>query len=198
MKFRTGISPMKSLKIIFTVLIFLIYSIHSKAAESPNESALKQEAINIVKSFAGTLKPKLQEAIKTGGLEHAVKVCSIEAPKIAKTLSSETGWIVKRVSLKPRNQSQAAPDAFEKKVLHTFNSRQEKGEAVSLLEYSETIDNQFRYMKAQPVEGICLSCHGSSISTNVKKIITQHYPEDIATGYSLGQIRGAFSLKKDL
>jgi len=53
-------------------------------------------------------------------------------------------------------------------------------------------------MKAQSVEAICLNCHGKSVAPGVKNIITQLYPEDVAMGYSLGQIRGAFSLVKSL
>jgi hypothetical protein len=35
-------------------------------------------------------------------------------------------------------------------------------------------------------------------AAEVKKKIQMHYPHDKATGYSLGQVRGAFSLSKTL
>lgn len=183
---------------ILPALVLTLFSLQLQADNSPNESDLKEEAISIVKTFGGELKPKLKQAIQTGGLEHAVKVCSVEAPGIASNLSAETGWKIKRVSLKPRNISSARPDAFETRVLEKFDELQAKGESPTLLEYSEIIDNKYRYMKAQAVEGICLSCHGHSIPADTRKIISEHYPEDIATGYSLGEIRGAFSLVKDL
>ena len=53
-------------------------------------------------------------------------------------------------------------------------------------------------MKAQTVDGVCLSRHGNSIPSDVKKLINEYHPEDVATGYSLGEIRGAFSLVKGL
>jgi hypothetical protein len=43
-----------------------------------------------------------------------------------------------------------------------------------------------------------LACHGKNISAQDKKKIQMHYPHDKATGYSLGQVRGAFSLSKTL
>ena len=189
---------MKNTNIYFPFFVLYIFSLPLKADNLPSETDLREEAINIVKTFSGTLKPKLKGAIQAGGLDHAVKICSTEAPEIANNLSSQTGWSIRRVSLRPRNKSNATPDAFERKILNKFNHLQIKGEPSSSLEYSEIVDNKFRYMKAQAVEGVCLGCHGNSISSDVKKLINEYYPEDIATGYSLGEIRGAFSLVKDL
>ncbi|MEM7016308.1 MAG: DUF3365 domain-containing protein [Pseudomonadota bacterium] len=176
--------------------VLSIFSLHVSADELSHEAVLKAEAVKIVKTFGGMLKPRLQEAIQTGGLAHAINVCSVEAPNIAEKLSKETGWQVKRVSLKPRNKSSAVPDDFEKKILEQFNAQQSKGEAPAAVEHAEILNQQFRYMKAQVVEGLCLNCHGSSLSPEVIKALGKHYPKDVATGYSLGEIRGAFSLVK--
>ncbi|MFA7553024.1 MAG: DUF3365 domain-containing protein [Spongiibacteraceae bacterium] len=189
---------MQHIKILFSVVFLLFFSTLSQSDSLPRESELQAEAIDIVKTFSETLKPKLKQAIQSGGLEHAIKICSVEAPRIASSLSDDTGWSVKRVSLKPRNTSTAAPDAFEIEVLNRFNELQISGEAAPLLEYSEFVDDKFRYMKAQAVEGICLGCHGSSIPPGVKNLLKEYYPDDVATGYSLGEVRGAFSLAKDL
>ncbi len=190
---------MKNTKNYFLpAFVFSLFSLQLQAGDLPSEADLKEEAITIVKTFGGELKPKLKQGIQAGGLEHAIKVCSIEAPKIANSLSAETGWSIKRVSLKPRNKSAALPDDFERNVLEKFNELQAKGESPVLIEYSEIVDNKFRYMKAQAVEGICLGCHGNSVPPDVRKMIDEHYPDDLATGYSLGEIRGAFSLVKDL
>lgn len=183
---------------ILPTFILCLFSLQLQADNLPSEADLREEAHTIVKAFGGMLKPKLKEGIQSGGLEHAVRVCSIEAPQIANRLSAETGWSIKRVSLKSRNRNSGFPDSFERRVLEKFDALQTKGEPPGVLEYSEIVDNKFRYMKAQAVEGICLSCHGSSVSSDVKKVISEHYREDLATGYSLGEIRGAFSLVKDL
>ncbi len=112
---------MNNTNIFFSVFILCIFSLPLKADNLLSEADLRKEAINIVKTYSGTLKPKLKEAIQTGGLDHAIKICSTEAPKIANNLSGETGWSIRRVSLKPRNKSNAVPDAFERKVLNKFN-----------------------------------------------------------------------------
>ena len=64
--------------------------------------------------------------------------------------------------------------------------------------YAEIVDGRFRFMKAQGVEGVCLNCHAAEIKPEVEAALKQKYPDDRARGYTLGQIRGAFSLTRDL
>jgi len=185
--------------IVFIGLAVIILNPLSAISEDQTQtSELELEAIHIVKKFAGTLKPLLKGAIQSGGLDRAIEICSNEAPRIAKQLSRETGWTIKRVSLKPRNSKNAIADPFEQKVLEQFNQRQANGELPETIMYSEIVRNRFRFMKAQGVEDICLNCHGKNLSTNVAVALKKHYPDDTATGYSQGQIRGAFSLIKNL
>ncbi len=166
------------------------------AAEDMN--ALKAEAIGIVKQFGGSLKPELKQAMQAGGPPNAISVCAEKAPAIARQLSDQSGWYLKRVSLKPRNAESATPDAWEKKVLQQFDERQASGESADKMAYAEVVDGRFRFMKAQGVEGICLACHGAELKPATEAALDAKYPLDTARGYDLGQIRGAFSLAKDL
>ena len=156
-------------------------------------SVLEQQAENIVKQFAGSLQPQLLEAIRTGGPVEAISVCATAAPEIAGRLSRETGWSVKRVSLKTRNKS-AVADHWERETLLHFESRLAAGEMPAQLTKAEQVDGQFRYMKAQVVQPLCLNCHGSALEPEVVQALQKYYPDDTATGYQLGEIRGAFSL----
>jgi len=124
---------------------------------------------------------------------HAITVCAESAPAISEALSKESGWDITRVSLKARNHT-AVPDAFERRVLKDFERRRQAGETPPQLRHSEVVDGQFRYMQAQLTEGICLACHGTQIEPAVKDMIRAKYPEDRATGYLLGSVRGAISL----
>jgi len=189
----------KHINIRFLLTSFLAgMSFQVAAGGGESTSALDAEAVQIVKTFAGTLKPKLKSAIQAGGFVHAIDICSVEAPKMAETLSADTGWEIKRVSLKARNKSSATPDTFERMVLEQFDERQANGEPASSMMFSDVVGSEYRFMKAQGVQGLCLNCHGDSLQPEVKKAIAERYPEDMATGYSLGQIRGAFSLTKAL
>ncbi len=167
-------------------------------AQKMDKAALKAEAISIVKRFGGALKPKLKGAIQKGGPVEAIQVCYKEAPAIARQLSKETGWNVSRVSLKARNSKSAIPDPWETKVLKQFDERQAKGESAEKMAYAEKVDGKFRFMKAQGVESLCLTCHGENIEPRTGRALNLFYRHDKAQGYSLGQIRGAFSLSKDL
>ena len=128
-------------------------------AGGDSASTLEQQAENIVKQFAGSLQPRLLEAIQTGGPVEAISVCATAAPEIANRLNRETGWSVKRVSLKARNKS-AEPDHWERNTLLHFESRLAAGEMPAQLTQAEQVDGRFRYMKAQIVQpqgfGCCL------------------------------------------
>jgi Protein of unknown function (DUF3365) len=167
-------------------------------SKTASEQELAAEARVIAQQFGATLRPKLKQALQSGGFEHAVKVCSVEAPEIAKQLSMETNWQVKRVSLKPRNSSNAQPNPWEAGVLSFFDKQQKQGIEVEQLHFIETIDNEFRFMKAQGVQPLCLNCHGTNIQPQIKKALMRYYPNDKATGYRQGEVRGAISLTKTL
>ena len=183
------------LSIISPVLFLTSFS---SSAQPNNMPALKAEAITIVKQFGGTLKPQLKKALTEGGVLKAIEVCSVKAPEIAQNLSLSTQWQVKRVSLKARNHPDAIPNAWEKSVLETFNQRQQSGESTKKMAKAEIVGDEFRFMKAQGTQPLCLTCHGTKLDDETKAALKSYYPKDQATGYSLGQVRGAFSLTKKL
>ncbi len=184
--------------LLFALGIPLILGFPVSQAADVDQAQLKQEAIGIVKKFGGSLKPELKKAIQAGGPAHAIAVCSEKAPEIAINLSAETGWQVKRVSLKPRNATSAIPDAWERKVLQQFDQRQAGGESAAKMAHAEVVNGQFRFMKAQGVEAVCMNCHAAEVKPEVEAALKEKYPADKARGYTLGQIRGAFSLSRDL
>ncbi len=158
------------------------------------DDSLNADARRIAGEFAQTLKPALMQAMSEGGPVHAIGVCAETAPQIAADISHASGWQVKRVSLKARNPA-ARPDEFEQAVLERFDAAAAQGDSPAALEHGEMIDDEYRYLKAQPVAGLCLTCHGRHIDASVTDKLVQAYPHDAATGYALGEIRGAISLR---
>ncbi len=159
---------------------------------------LVAEAAAITQRFVGTLLPTLQLAIASGGPVHAIEVCAVQAPQIAAQLSADSGRNVRRVSLKARNSSAATPDGWETMALTMFDERQRGGQAGADINVAEIVGREFRYMQAQPAAPLCLTCHGNDIATDVRSALEQRYPNDMATGYFNGQIRGAITLRKDI
>lgn len=189
--------PKSNLVVSITSAVIFFSSL-SSSAQSIDMPGLKAEAITVVKQFGGTLKPKLKKALTQGGVKEAIDVCSVKAPEIAKDLTLTTPWHVKRVSLKARNNNNAIPDAWEKSVLEEFDQRQQQGESAKTMAKAEVVNGEFRFMKAQGTASLCLTCHGSKLSADTKAALNKYYPKDQAVGYSLGQVRGAFSLTKKL
>ncbi|MAT95438.1 MAG: hypothetical protein CME59_22955 [Halioglobus sp.] len=181
--------------VIFIALLSIGYAAHA-AADTVDER--QQQAVALADRFVGQLKPQLKKAMTEGGPTHAIAVCADIAPNIADALSADPDWLVKRVSLKSRNASRAVPDTWERNVLLDFDRRQAAGEAAEQLLYGEVINGQYRYMQAQVVEPLCLVCHGEELADDVQETLQQYYPDDWATGYKLGEVRGAISVSGDL
>ena len=192
---------MKKFALIFLIGLANIAGCSNDSAKQMEE--FKANASSQIKLLAGNLKKELSTAMQSQGPVSAVSVCNIKAPVIADEINSSSPLNVKRTSLKIRNPNNA-PDDWEIKVLNIFATQYQEGVPVSDMVYSERIDNDdsstFRMMKAIPVQPVCLTCHGNEqvIIDGVKNIISTYYPNDKATGYAAGDLRGAFSVSQKI
>jgi len=167
----------------------------------PSAAERAAESRKLTKSFAKQLRRELVQAMEAGGPESAIAVCQAAAPAITQELAAEKQWSVGRTALRLRNPANA-PDAWERAVLLKFQDKMKQGADVGELEVYETATQNgkpvFRYMKAIPTQKPCLTCHGPNVSDSVRKTIAEFYPEDQATGFSLGELRGAFTIVQPL
>lgn len=175
----------------------------AKPAAAPmDKAALAEEAKTAIKVYGGSLKSELQTAMQSGGPINALTVCNTKAPEIAKSVSEGQHLQISRVSLRNRNPTTGVPNEWQAQVLNDFEARKVKGEAIESLVYSETVKQgdkqEFRFMKAIPTEAMCLTCHGTEISPAVMTRINELYPQDKATGFKEGDLRGAFVVVKNL
>ncbi len=149
----------------------------------------------LVKEFGGSLKAELMAAMQAGGPVAAIGVCNEKAPGIAQTLATRQGWKIGRTALKVRNPANAPTD-WQREVLNRFETAKAQGADVNTLEYAETVatesGSEFRYMNAIPTGQVCLACHGPALAPEVGAKIKALYPDDQATGFHAGDIRGAF------
>ena len=171
------------------------------AAQAATEPAWVAEARQVAAAVPPRLLAVLQEELDRSGPEGAVAVCNEKAPQMAREASEKSGWAIRRVSLRNRNPK-AVPDAWEQAALRDFDRRLAAQEPASKLEKSEITQesgqNVQRYIRALPTAKLCLECHGSAeqISPAVAARLKALYPADQATGYSVGQLRGAITLRK--
>jgi len=94
-------------------------------------------------------------------------------------------------SLKYRNPDNK-PDAFETDILRKFDSGEISGQYETT--WKNRGKNYVRVMRPLEVDESCLICHGDP--QKVPKLIRKLYPSDISTGYKLGDIRGAITVKR--
>lgn len=154
------------------------------------------------KDLGERLRSELVAALKAGGPSVALGVCRTIAPAIAEEASQSHGLEVGRTALKVRNPDNA-PDAFERRVLEDFVRKIGDGADPAALDHAEVIagngETLFRYMRAIPTAAEpCLACHGSNIEAGLKAEILELYPDDQATGFEAGELRGAFTVTRKM
>ena len=181
------------MKFIATVTWLLVLLTAASAHAQADESA---EARARIQSFATALQAALRQEMESGGPLQAIALCNMEAPAIA-AAASRDGWQVGRTALKIRNPANQ-PDAWEREVLQQFEQRRQAGEDWQTMEASKTSAGEFRFMKAIPTGPLCVACHGAALSAPVAAKLTELYPQDQATGFQPGDLRGAFTLRKTL
>ena len=172
-------------------------------AEEPPRVAL-DDARKASAELVTSVRGELLKAIEASGPLRAIVVCKYTVPEIASSVSRKYGARVTRVSLTPRNPSLGWGDAWEQKVLMSFDERVAKGEKPEAMEHYEVVAEPagrfLRYMRVLPMQPACLHCHGPTeqISESIRAQLTHDYPFDKATGVALGKVRGAVTYKKPL
>jgi hypothetical protein len=138
------------------------------------------------------------QELKTGGFEGAVAVCATRAQAKTADYRRSSGNDIRRVSLRRRNPANE-PDAFERRVLESFDRL--PAEARAGAEHWELVREDgretLRYLKPVVANAMCLTCHGerARMPPAVQAVIAKEYPDDRATGFSAGDVRGAVSVR---
>lgn len=167
------------------------------------QAAMAADARKASGALIQKLGGELKTALTDKGPEGAISICKERAPQIAAEVSKQFNLDVKRVSPKNRNPA-GAPDAWEAEAQAGLEKRLTAGEKPETLDTWQIVSTptgkQFRYAKALPVQPPCLTCHGDSatIPDAVKARLAAEYPQDKATGYGPGMVRGIISIKRAL
>lgn len=183
-------------------IVALAASALAQATLSPDELAERAKKANdVTHSFSERYKASLTTALKEGTAA-AVGAYATFVPEIANSLSEETPFEISRTSTRLRNPDNAA-DAWELATLEKFAKDIAGGADPKKLEvYAVTTTKEgqrlFRYMRPIMMGEQCLGCHGTDVKGDVKSEIAKSYPDDKTIGYSLGELRGAFSLIQQL
>lgn len=184
------------------VIAAMMVGLTSGVALAADKAALVEEGKGLMKQFGGALKAELMAAVKAKGAPHAIAVCNVKAPEIAKKVSADSGWTVARSSHKLRNPKNA-PDSYTAAAIDEFLKRQAAGEKAADIAKAEIVEENgqkmFRLVKAIPTGELCLNCHGGeNVKAPVVEALATLYPDDMARGFNVGEMRGVFTLTKPL
>ena len=178
-----------------TLLFTSLLTASAMAAESNTTQALnvKQEGIKYIKMLGGALKTELKAHMKKDptGLD-ALAFCTGSADSITKKVNAQLPSYakVRRSALKVRNGSSNTPDATDKKVMKAYEeaiaSRTFTPKDIKVVEEG----NVTRVYKPLVTKAVCLKCHGTTLSPQISKALKSAYPEDKATGFKEGELRG--------
>jgi hypothetical protein len=118
------------------------------------------------------------------GPAHAIEVCSERAPAIAREVAAERSVAIGRTSSRRRNPANAPPPWAAEHV----------GSAAADAAYFEGPDRRFGALFPIRVMPLCIQCHGQAgeLAAGVRDAIARRYPDDRATGFATGDLRGWF------
>jgi len=180
------------------VSIFVCLAVAACGGKSPEVTPEDEQWVSAVGSesataLAGGLIQRLTGALQEGGAKHAVSFCSQEALSLTATIEQglADGIQLKRTSLKYRNPANA-PDELETAAIEYFEDALANRHELPPHYVQRASPNDFRYYRPLMVNDMCLQCHGTleTIAPEVLQAITTLYPSDLATGYTVGELRG--------
>jgi hypothetical protein len=177
---------------VAAIVVALTINLSPAVAADERVSPAQRAARAAAAEFGATLTRTLTSAMAQGGPVAAINVCSAKAPRIADFVAAKHGVNVSRTSRRYRNPGNA-PESWQQVVLEAWQASLEQGTEPATLEYfDDQATTGYRYMRPIMTQTLCLSCHGTNLDPPVSEAIQVLYPDDLARGYSVGELRGAF------
>ncbi|MFC0017854.1 Tll0287-like domain-containing protein [Roseibacillus persicicus] len=164
------------------------------------EQAVVQQGTAASQALMKTLGGQLKAALQSGGPENALQVCqSVAQPLTAQTSETQARATVTRTASRFRNPLNQ-PDATDKMVLAEWEKMISQGKELPPHRIFPIDEHQALFYKPIPTEAICLKCHGdpATFSPALAAKIKEAYPQDQATGFQEGDLRGVFRVLVNL
>ena len=149
----------------------------------------------IVLASANHLGGQLVEVMNEGGVVQAVPFCNMMAIHLTNEMSEKYNATIKRTSSKLRNMNNK-PNGDEAKILLFYkNLLDTNKQPIPIVELDKSGNPHFY----SPIllQQKCLACHGDigvNVTHKTDSIIKSYYPDDLATGFEEGDLRGIWSI----
>jgi hypothetical protein len=152
----------------------------------PAETARAEQAMNELQQ---ALLARLKAAMDSGGPAAAVEVCRTDARAIADEVARKQGIALGRTSHRLRNSANA-PRPWARAIVDGSAGAKMSAEKL------RTIDLGDRVGVLRPIgtAEACTRCHGrdEEVRRNIGGTLATAYPDDRATGFTPGDLRGWF------
>ena len=179
------------------ILVLFVLSAAACSTKINDQSVVEQQVLpdsvyihagnRIVAATFDTLRQSLLSAIGTQGMEQAIVFCNVNAYPLTNSFADSV--TVKRTSLRVRNANNL-PDSLEQSVLQEFGGAKP---GVKIIR----IPGEINYFKPIMLQAMCLNCHGipnKEIQTSTMRKIIELYPNDRATNFKEGDLRGVWHI----
>lgn len=162
-------------------------------------SAAVQRGKAVVAETFSLLSSNLQSAIQQGGVSNALPFCSLAASPLTAGMAGIHGVTIRRVTHKARNPAGQA-DPVELAILQQFEAALPAATATNPpppIVTNFTANTATYFAPIVLNNELCLKCHGEpgkDIAAENVAVIQRLYPQDRATGFKLGDLRGAWRI----
>lgn len=189
--------PMRLAVLLSLALMPACASERPADAPPPLDEAMVAEAQVAAGALGGEMMSMLTGALANGGPEAAIAICADSAQARTQRFQN-SGLSVHRVGTRVRNPLNA-PDTFERAILDAFEASVLAGHPPADTAVMEALPGggtRLRYLRPVILQEGCLACHGAreEISPSIRALLAERYPDDQATGYKVGELRGAVSV----
>jgi len=170
---------------------------HSGKGNGAHGKGPGAEVKRLALSTKKVLGKNLMGALKDGGKEHALSFCNVQAIPLTDSMSNHLKHRIARVSDKARNPDNKA-NAAELEILNDYQAALNRKEEMSpRIIRGENGDRGYFPILTNPM---CLQCHGkigAELESDFYQKVRELYPEDEATGYGPGELRGMWVVDLD-
>ena len=152
-----------------------------------------RRTIQVFKAYQKDVVGSLKAALTGGGTVAAITVCKEVAAGLKERFRDMPEVTVRRVAQRYRNADHV-PDAFETAIFKEWEDGMAEG--TPPIAIARATEAGLRVM--QPImlgSRLCLRCHGKprDMTSETVETLQRLYPNDNATNFEMGDLRGAFS-----
>ncbi len=176
---------------IASILLALV-ACQSKSSPPPVSEQVSAESRARGAALIGELKRSLVGAVTKAmgqGLPAAIASCHTEAPVLTAAVARD-GATIGRATRKPRNPRNAAT-GWQADALSQFEGVLAAGQPLAGQTFARRLPGgRIGYAEPLVIQELCVTCHGALLAPEVHVEIAARYPDDRATGYVIGDLRG--------